>query len=192
MVMKLKPVRFNSSPRPARPCESRFNTGFTLLEALAAIVLGAMILSASALSFVSLLKRAWTHDMIAQAESLGSRMSASITSAMKTSSAWSIYPDGQSYLADPVNNVSSQGNALVCQTTTASGQTIVVLFSYQNGRLTRSDLSASNTTISVSNCAPASGYVFNQNSGLVSGSFEIQTPVERLTFNAYGTSLRMR
>jgi Tfp pilus assembly protein FimT len=190
--MKHKPARSNSPPRSGRVCKGSWECGFSLPEALAAIVLGALVFAVAATACVSFLKRGWADDAVAQAESLGSRMSASITSAMKTSSAWSIYPDGQSYLADPINNVSSQGNALVCQTTTAAGQTIVVLFSYQNGRLTRSDLSASNTTISVSNCAPASGYVFNQNSGLVSGSFEIQTPVERLTFNAYGTSLRMR
>ena len=129
--------------------------------------------------------------MVAQAESLGSRMSAAITGAMTTSSAWHIYPDEQSYQADPVNNASAQGNALICQTNTDSGQTIVVLFAYQNGQLTRSENSAANITNTISNVTPTAGFVFNQNNGLVSGNFQIQTPVERLTFDAYGSSSRM-
>jgi hypothetical protein len=163
-----------------------------LPEALAAIVLGALVFAVAATACVSFLKRGWADDAVAQAESLGSRMSASITSAMKTSSAWSIYPDKQSYLADPINNVSAQGNALVCQTNTASGQTLVVLFALDNGLLTRSENSVANTTNIISNVTPTSGYVFNQTMGLVSGSFQIQTASERLTFDAYGTSLHMR
>jgi hypothetical protein len=190
--MKHKPTRFNSHPRSGRDCKGSWEYGFSLQEALTAIVLGALIFAVSATACVAFLKRAWTHDAVAQAESLGSRMSASITSAMKTSSAWSIYPDKQSYLADPINNVSAQGNALVCQTNTASGQTIVVLFAFENGLLTRSENSVANTTNAISNVTPTSIYVFNQNMGLVSGSFQIRTPVERLTFDAYGTSPRMR
>jgi Tfp pilus assembly protein PilV len=178
--MKHKPTRFNSHPRSGRDCKGSSEYGFSLPEALTAIVLGALVFVVTATACVAFLKRAWAHDAVAQAESLGSRMSASITSAMKTSS------------ADPINNVSAQGNALVCQTNTASGQTIVVLFAFENGLLTRSENSVANTTNVISNVTPTSSYVFNQDMGLVSGNFQIRTPVERLTFDAYGTSSRMR
>src|SRR6516164_3322748 len=102
-----------------RPGTTRYNSnrlrvpvsraGFALAEVLSAIVLGALVLGVAAIAFVAYLKRAWADEAIAQAESLGSRMSAAITAAMKTSSAWSIYPDKASYLADAINNVSSQG-----------------------------------------------------------------------------------
>jgi hypothetical protein len=155
-------------------------------------VLGALILGIAGIAFAAYLKRAWVDETIAQAESLGSRMSASLTTAMKTASAFSIYPDSASYLADPVNNVSAQGNALVCQTTTGSGQSIVVLFSYDRSQLFRAEASASNKTNTISNVSPISGAVFNDDNGLVSGGFAIQTPLERLTFHAYGSSLHMR
>ena len=58
--------------------------------------------------------------------------------------------------------------------------------------MTRSENSVANTTNAISSVTPTSIYVFNQNMGLVSGSFQIRTPVERLTFDAYGTSPRMR
>ena len=186
--MRPKPTKFRCSR--SRVPVSR--AGFALAEVLSAIVLGALVLGVAAIAFVAYLKRAWADEAIAQAESLGSRMSASITTAMKTSAAWSIYPDKASYLADAINNVSSQGNALVCQTTTDSGQSIVVLFSYEGGQLFRSEASASNKTNAISNVSPISGTVFNDNDGLVSGAFAIQTPLERLTFYAYGSSLHMR
>ena len=186
--MRREITRYNCS-RSRAPVT---RAGFALPDALTAIVLGALVLGVAAIAFTAYLKRAWADQAIAQAESLGSRMSAAITTAMKTSSAWSIYPDKASYLSNPVNNVSSQGNALVCQTTTASGKSIVVLFSYEGGRLFRAETSASNKTNSISNVSPISGAVFNDNNGLVSGGFAIQTPLERLTFNAYGSSLHMR
>jgi hypothetical protein len=155
-------------------------------------VLGALILGVAGIAFAAYLKRAWADETIAQAESLGSRMSASLTTAMKTAAAFSIYPNEASYLADPVNNVSSQGNALVCQTSTGTGRSIVVLFAYEGGQLVRAEESASNKTISISNVDPVSGTVFNDDNSLVSGAFAIQTPLERLTFHAYGSSLHMR
>jgi Tfp pilus assembly protein FimT len=191
--MRPKPIKFSCS-RSCAPASraSLAGAGFALAEMLTAIVLGALVLGVAAIAFTAYLKRAWADETIAQAESLGSRMSAAITAAMKTSSAWSIYPDKASYLSDPINNVCPQGNALVCQTTTASGKSIVVLFSYEEGRLFRAEASASNKTNSISNVSPISGAVFNDNNGLVSGGFAIQTPLERLTFNAYGSSLHMR
>jgi len=190
--MRPKPIKFSCSRLRAPASERSTQGGFSLPEVLTAIVLGALILGVTSIAFAAFLKRAWANQIVVQAESMGSRMAASITTAMKTSSAWSIYPDKASYLADPLNNVSSQGNALVCQTKTASGQPIVVLFAYEGGQLTRAEASAANRTNSISNVSPISGSVFNQNLGLVSGGFAIQTPLERLTFYAYGTSLHMR
>jgi len=186
--MRPKPTKFRCSR--SRVPVSR--AGFALAEVLSAIVLGALILGVAAIAFTAYLKRAWADQTIAQAESMGSRMAASITAAMKTSSAWSIYPDKASYLADPLNSVSAQGNALVCQTRTASGQSIVILFAYDSGQLIRAQASTTYKTESISNVSPISGSVFNQNMGLVSGGFAIETPVERLTFYAYGSSLHMR
>jgi hypothetical protein len=181
--MKHTTARFRCSRSPV-PAE---RAGFALAEILSAIVLGALVLGVAAIAFTTYLKRAWADQTIAQAESLGSRMSVAITNAMKTGSAFSIYPDEASYLADPVNNVSSQGNTLVCQTNTSSGQSIIVLFAYEGGRLFRAEASASNETNSISNATPISDAVFNDNNGLLSGAFAIQTPSERLAFYSYGS-----
>ena len=59
-------------------------------------------------------------------------------------------------------------------------------------QLIRAEASAANKTDSISNVSPVSGAVFNDDNGLVSGGFAIQTPLERLTFYAYGSSSHMR
>jgi len=79
--MRPKPTKFRCSR--SRVPVSR--AGFALAEVLSAIVLGALILGVAAIAFTAYLKRAWADQTIAQAESMGSRMAASITAAMKTS-----------------------------------------------------------------------------------------------------------
>jgi hypothetical protein len=167
-----------------------------LVEALAALVTALTVLLALTTVLIAYLQRVKTDQSAAEIEDVGSRMAASITQATKTASQWAIYLDRASYLADPVSNVASQGNVLVCDTSTQSGEDIIVLFEYDPGAatLTRFENSFAqiSNTLSKASLVAGSSAVFDQNLGLVRGHWTLSDANELVDFEAYGTPLRMR
>ena len=190
----MRPKHKSSKLRRQRDRAS--NRGFSLLEALTALVTALTALLAIGTVLIAYLQRAKTDQAAAEIESLGSRMAAAITDATKTASLWAIYPDRESYLADPVNNVAAQGNVLVCDTSTQSGQQIIVFFEYNpgTGTLIRCENSFAQVTNTLTKAGPPAGSraVFDQNLGLLRGHWTLSSANELVDFEAFGTPLRMR
>ena len=170
--------------------------GFVLAEALAALLSALVVLVTVSTVLLAYMQRARTDQAAAQIESQGSAMAASITQDTKTASLWAIYADRNTFLADPVKNVASQGNVLVCNTTTRAGPQIVVSFEYDPaaGTLVRSENTFATATNKLSKAAPPAGFstVFDQNLGLLRGHWTLAIPNELVDFEAYGTPPHIR
>jgi type II secretory pathway pseudopilin PulG len=171
-------------------------SGFTLLEALAGLVLVAVAAGAIADAIVGILKRSYVTIEVTRVSDESERFAAAFTQAGKSATSWAVYSDRAAYLADPVGNVSVQGNALVFQDQLPTGTNIIEMFEYDPvaQTLSRYEDALSQPRSLLNKVVPTKDRtsVFGQDLGLVQAHWTVQSPYELMDFEAYGNPLRMR
>jgi type II secretory pathway pseudopilin PulG len=169
--------------------------GFTLVEALAGMLLAAVAAGTMADTIVGILKRSYITLEVTQASDESERFAAAFTQAGKAATSCAVYPDQQAYLADPIGNVAAQGNVLVFQDQLPDGTIILEMFAYDPVRqtLARYQNTLSQQLALLSKVVPAAGSttVFEQDLALVQAHWSVQTAYELLDAEAYSTSPRM-
>ena len=170
--------------------------GFTLLEALAGLLLVAVAAGAIADTIVGILKRSYVTIEVTRVSDESERFAAAFTQAGKSATSWAVYSDRAAYLADPVGNVSVQGNALVFQDQLPTGTKIIEMFEYDPvaQTLSRYESTLSQPRSLLNKVVPTKDRttVFGQDLGLVQAHWTVQSPYELMDFEAYGNPLRMR
>ena len=170
--------------------------GFTLLEALAALLLVAMAAGAIADTIVGILKRSYITIEVTRVSDESERFAAAFTQAGKSATSWAVYSDRATYLADPMGNVSVQGNVLVFQDQLPTGTTIIEMFEYDPvaQTLSRYESTLNQPRSLLNKVVPTKDRtaVFGQDLGLVQAHWTVQSQYESMDFEAYGNPLRMR
>lgn len=170
--------------------------GFTLLEALAGLLLVAVAAGAIADTIVGILKRSCVTIEVTRVSDESERFAAAFTQAGKSATSWAVYLDRAAYLGDPVGNVSAQGNVLVFQDQLPTGTTIIEMFEYDPVAQTlfRYENTLSQPRTLLNKVVPSKDRttVFGQDLGLVQAHWTVQSQYEQMDFEAYGNPLRMR
>jgi type II secretory pathway pseudopilin PulG len=170
--------------------------GFTLVEALAAMLLATVAAGTMADTIVAILKRSYMTLEVTQVSDESERFAAAFTQAGKTATSCAVYPDQAAYLADPVGNVAAQGNVLVFQDQLPDGTTMMEMFEYDptGQTLARYESTLNQQLSLLSKVVPSAGRttVFEQDLALVQAHWSVQSAYELMEFEAYGTSSRMR
>jgi type II secretory pathway pseudopilin PulG len=170
--------------------------GFTLVEALAGMLLAAVAAGTMADTIVGIMKRSYMTLEVTLASDESERFAAAFTQAGKAATSCAIYPDRAAYLADPTGNVSVQGNVLVFQDQLPDGTQIMDMFEYDPAAqtLARYENTLNQQLSLLSKVVPSAGYttVFEQDLALVQAHWAVQTPYELIDAEAYSTSPRMR
>jgi type II secretory pathway component PulJ len=170
--------------------------GFTLLEALVGLLLAAVASGTIADTIVGTLKRSYITIDVTRASDESERFAAAFTQAGKSATSWAVYSDRAAYLANPVENVSVQGNILVFQDQLPVGALIIEMFEYDPvaQTLSRYENSLSQQRSLLNRVVPSTGRttVFGQDLGLVQAHWTVRSKYESMDFEAYGNPLRMR
>jgi len=170
--------------------------GFTLLEALAGLLLVAVAAGTIADTIMGILKRSYITIEVTRVSDESERFAAAFTQAGKSATSWVVYPDRAAYLADPVANVSVQGNVLVFQDQLPTGPTIIEMFEYDPvaQTLSRYENTLSQPRSLLNKVVPTKDIttVFGQDLGLVQAHWTVLSQYESMDFEAYGNPLRMR
>ena len=170
--------------------------GFTLLEALVGLLLAAVASGTIADTIAGILKRSFITIEVTRASDESERFAAAFTQAGKSATSWAVYPDRAAYLADPVGNVSVQGNVLVFQDQLLAGTLIIEMFEYDpvTETLARYENSLNQQRALLNRVVPSTGRraIFGQDLGLVQAHWTVQSKYESTDFEAYGNPLRMR
>jgi type II secretory pathway pseudopilin PulG len=169
-------------------------SGFSLLEALVALLLLSVVLFTVSQTLTLVLVRSVNAMELAHEEDQGARFVSSITLATKTATAWGIYSNMDAYTSDPDTNLAPQGNVLVCDSATQLGTPILYVFVYDpvSQTLRRFENNINSDRMTLRSVLPTAGPIFNQNLGLVQGHWKTSVRNQLLTFSAYGTPTRMR
>jgi Tfp pilus assembly protein PilV len=177
----------------------RFSGGFTLIEALVALLLAAVAVGVVSDTLTGVLKRSLMTIEVTRASDESERFAASLTQGGKLAIGRAIYADQAAYQADPVGNVAVQGNVLAFQDqlpADADATPVTQLFVYDPSAqtLTRYENNMAQERALLHNVVYSTGStsVFTQNLGLVQAHWTVQSTYERLEFEAYATPLRMR
>ena len=104
--------------------------GFTLVEALLALVLAAVGTGIISDTLTGILRRSYITIAVTRISDQSERFAAAFTQQGKTAVGWALYADRAAYLADPVANVAAAGNVLVFQDQLSDGTLINELFEY--------------------------------------------------------------
>jgi type II secretory pathway pseudopilin PulG len=170
--------------------------GFTLVEALAGILLAAVAAGTMADTIVGIMKRSYMTLAVTQASDESERFAAAFTQAGKVATSWAIYPDRAAYLADPTGNASVQGNVLVFQDQLPAGTQIMEMFEYDPAAqtLARYENTLNQQLSLLTKVVPSAGRttLFEQDLALVQAHWSVQSAYELMEFEAFGTSPRMR
>jgi type II secretory pathway pseudopilin PulG len=170
--------------------------GFTLVEALAGMLLAAVAAGTMADTIVGIMKRSYMTLEVTQASDESERFAAAFIQAGKAAISCASYPDRAAYLTDPIGNASVQGNVLVFQDQLPAGTQMMEMFEYDPvaQTLARYENTPSQQLSLLSKVVPSSGHttVFEQDLALVQAHWSVQSAYELMEFEAYGTSSRMR
>jgi type II secretory pathway pseudopilin PulG len=174
----------------------RSSAGFTLLESLIGLLLAAVATGTIADTLTGLLKRSYITIEVTRLSDASERFASAFTQAGKSATAWAVYPDRSAYLADPIGNISVEGNVLVFQDQLPDATIITELFEYDPvaQTLARYENSLSQQRSLLNKVVYSTGRTtaFGQDLGLVQAHWTVQSPYELLDFEAYGKPLRMR
>jgi type II secretory pathway pseudopilin PulG len=169
--------------------------GFTLVEALAGMLLAAVAAGTMADTIVAILKRSYMTLEVTQVSDESERFAAAFTQAGKTATSCAVYPDQAAYLANPVGNVAAQGNVLVFQDQLPDGTIILEMFEYDpvHQTLARYQNTLNQQLSLLTKVVPSAGSttVFEQDLALVQAHWSVQSAYESTDFEAYGTPPRI-
>src|SRR6202049_802422 len=104
--------------------------GFTLVEALLALLLGGVATGIISDTLTGILRRSYITIAVTRISDESERFAAAFTQQGKTAVSWALYADRATYLADPLANVATAGNVLVFQDQLPDGTLINELFEY--------------------------------------------------------------
>lgn len=170
--------------------------GFTLVEALLALVLAAVGTGIISDILTCILRRSYITIAVTRISDQSERFAAAFTQQGKTAVGWALYADRAAYLADPVANVAVAGNVLVFQDQLSDGTLINELFEYDSAAQTlaryEGDFTQQRTLLNKVVLSTGFPTTFAQDLGLVQAHWSVQSPYEQLDFASYGSSLRMR
>jgi type II secretory pathway component PulJ len=170
--------------------------GFTLVEALLALLLAAMGTGIISDTLTGILRRSYITIAVTRISDQSERFAAAFTQQGKTAVSWALYADRAAYLADPVANVAAAGNVLVFQDQLSDGTLINELFEYDPAAqtLTRYEGDFTQQRTLLNKVVLSTGFptTFAQDLGLVQAHWSVQSPYEQLDFESYGSPLRMR
>lgn len=170
--------------------------GFTLVEALVALLLSAVATEVITDTLTGVLKRSYITIQVTRASDESERFASSFTQAGKSATGWAIYADRAAYLADPVGNVAVNGNVLVFQDQLRDATLVTELFEYDPvaQTLARYENSLDQRRALLKKAVYSTGRTtaFAQDFGLVQAHWTVQSTYELLDFEAYGKPLRMR
>ena len=170
--------------------------GFTLIEALVALLLSAVTTGVITDSLTGVLKRSYITLEVTRASDESERFASSVTQAGKCATSWAIYAERAAYLADPVANVAVKGNVLVFQDQLPDATLVTEIFEYDPVAQTlaryENSLGQQRSLLNKVVFTTGNQTVFAQDLGLVQAHWTVQSTYELLDFEAYATPLRMR
>jgi len=170
--------------------------GFTLIEAMVALLLSAVATGVITDTLTGVLKRSYITIEVTRASDESERFASSVTQSGKSATSWAIYVDRAAYLADPVANVAVNGNVLVCQDQLPDATLVTQIFEYDPvaQTLARYENSLAQQRSLLNKVALTTGNptVFAQDLGLIQAHWTVQSTYELLDFEAYATPLTMR
>ena len=173
----------------------RVMAGFTLVEALLALLLAGVGTGIISDTLTGILRRSYITIAVTRISDESERFAAAFTQQGKMAVGWALYPDRAAYLADPVANVAAVGNVLVFRDQLPDGTLINELYEFDPATQTlaryEGDFTQQRTLLN--KVAFSTGYptVFAQDLGLVQAHWTVQSPYELLDFESYGSPLRM-
>jgi hypothetical protein len=169
--------------------------GFTLVEALPALLLAAVATGIISDTLTGILRRSYITIAVTRISEESERFAAAFTQQGKMAVGWALYADRAAYLADPVANVAAAGNVLVFQDQLPDGTLINELFEYDPAAQTlaryEGDFTQQRTLLNKVVSTTGFSTTFAQDLGLVQAHWTVQSPYESLDFEAYGSPLRM-
>jgi type II secretory pathway pseudopilin PulG len=170
--------------------------GFTLVEALLALLLGGVATGIISDTLTGILRRSYITIAVTRISDESERFAAAFTQQGKTAVAWALYPDRAAYLANPIANVAAAGNVLVFQDQLPDGTLINELYEYDPATQTlaryEGDFTQQRTLLNKVTFSAGYPTAFAQDLGLVQAHWTVQSPYELLDFESYGSPLRMR
>jgi type II secretory pathway component PulJ len=170
--------------------------GFTLVEALLALLLAAVGTGIISDTLTGILRRSYITIAVTRISDESERFAAAFTQQGKTAVSWALYADRATYLADPLANVATAGNVLVFQDQLPDGTLINELFEYDRVAQTlaryEGDFTQQRTRLNKVVLSTGFSTAFAQDLGLVQAHWTVQSPYESLDFESYGSPLRMR
>jgi hypothetical protein len=169
--------------------------GFTLVEALLALLLAGVATGITTDALTGILRRSYVTIAVTRISDESERFAAAFTQQGKMAVGWALYPDRAAYLADPIGNIAAVGNVLVFQDQLPDGTLINELYEYDPATqaLARYEGDFSQQRTLLNNVGFSAGYptAFVQDLGLVQAHWTVQSPYELLDFESYGSPLRM-
>jgi type II secretory pathway pseudopilin PulG len=170
--------------------------GFTLVEALLALLLGGVATGIISDTLTGILRRSYITIAVTRISDESERFAAAFTQQGKTAVAWALYPDRAAYLANPIANVAAAGNVLVFQDQLPDGTLINELYEYDPATQTlaryEGDFTQQRTLLNKVTFSAGYPTAFAQDFGLAQAHWTVQSPYELLDFESYGSPLRMR
>jgi type II secretory pathway pseudopilin PulG len=170
--------------------------GFTLIEALVALLLSAVATGVITDTLTGVLKRSYITVEETRASDESERFASSFTQAGKSATSWAIYADRTAYLSDPVANVAVNGNVLVFVDQLPDATLVAQIFVYDPVPQTlaryENSLDQQRSLLNKVVFTTGNPTVFAQDLGLVQAHWTVQSTYELLDCEAYGTPLRMR
>lgn len=189
-------LRKRFEPMQSGESKARSERGFTIPEALVGLLLTAVAAGTITETLTGILKRSYITIEVTRASDESQRFASAFTQAGKAAIGWAVYTDRPAYLADPVGNISVEGNVLVFEDQVPDGAVITELFEYdpQDQTLARfeNDLSQRRSLLEKVVYSAGRSTLFGQDLGLVQAHWTVRSTYELLDFEAYGKPLRMR
>lgn len=175
-------------------CPKRTDGAFTLVELLAAIVSGVILLGAATGFMITAFARQKAVLDAVQLEVGHESLASILSSTIKTAESFQIFVDRTAFEADRHGPGVPNGNFLFCWRKDARGQQVESDFEFAEGKIVYTLLTGGSlTTRTYIGVEPASGTtVFNMRLGLVEANWKVVTPIDLIPYRVYAMPLDMR
>ncbi|MGA8655278.1 MAG: hypothetical protein WB586_03950 [Chthoniobacterales bacterium] len=172
----------------------RGNGAFTLIELVAAIVSGVVVLGAATGFMITAFARQKVVLDAVQLEASHDTLANILSSTIKTANGFQIFVDRKAFEAGRYGPGVPLGNFLSCWREDANGQHVESDFEFVKGQIVYTLLvGASLTTKTYYSVEPGNGStVFNMKLGLVQAAWNVVTSIDLVPYRVYAMPLDMR
>ena len=172
----------------------RTNGAFTLVELLAAIASGVVVLGAATGFMITAVARQKAVLSAVQLEASYDNLASILASTIKTADSFQIFADRAVFEADRQGPGVPSGNFLSCWRVDAGGQQVESDFEFAKDKIVYTLLADGGvTTRTYPGVEPGSGpAVFNMKLGLVEAEWNVVTPIDLIPYRVYAMPLDMR